>query len=420
MWEVHLMRGETPVLIQPLSGPSFTIGRSRENSLCLPDSDISRKHCRIEPRGESLLFTNESRNGTLVNGMITHQHLLTFDDKITIGHWTLLVKRGATHKMDETVIPFVSSTRWRMGRMIGKSKAMTDVFCAIDRAASTSATVLIEGESGTGKEIAARLIHERGLYPDGPFVPINCGAIPATMIEAMLFGHERGSFTGATEQRPGAFELAHGGTLFLDEIGEMPLELQSRLLRILEDGRVRRIGGKDEISVQVRTIAATNKNLTSLVSQKLFREDLFYRLYVIPITLPPLATRPEDIELLSQAFLETLSCQKPAPTLSPAAVELLRNHSWPGNVRELKNTMERTLLFTAGKSVLDASDILLGIFEDIASKRRDLLGIEHQTILETLKRYRGNMTRVAEELGIARTTLAAKMRRLKIQARQFR
>jgi len=238
--------------------------------------------------------------------------------------------------------------------IVGQSDAMQDVFKMIGRVSNSDAAVLITGESGTGKELVAHAIHQYSARHDRPFLAINCAAIPENLLESELFGHEKGSFTGAAAQRIGRFEQAEGGTLFLDEVGEMPLAIQSKLLRVLQDGTFSRVGGNHTIAGDVRIVAATNKNLDREVADKKFREDLFYRLNVVRLHLPPLRERREDIRLLAGYFLKRIAAQrhKPQLKLGTEAVAMLEAHAWPGNVRELENTIQRA-------AVLATSDILL-------------------------------------------------------------
>ena len=238
--------------------------------------------------------------------------------------------------------------------IVGQSAAMQEVFKMVGRISNSDAAVMITGESGSGKELVARAIHQYSARHDRPFLAINCAAIPENLLESELFGHEKGSFTGASAQRIGRFEQCDGGTLFLDEIGDMPLSIQSKLLRVLQDGTFSRVGGNLTITTDVRIVAATNKNLETEVAEKKFREDLFYRLNVVRLHLPPLRGRQEDIKLLAEYFLKRIAAQKHKPLLqlSREAVELLESYPWPGNVRELENTIQRA-------AVLATSDVLL-------------------------------------------------------------
>jgi len=240
--------------------------------------------------------------------------------------------------------------------MVGDSEPMRRVYELAHMVARRDTTVLVTGESGTGKDLVAQAIHLLSLRQKQPLVVINCAAIPEPLLEAELFGYVKGSFTGAVQSRIGRIHAAHGGTLFLDEIGDMPLSLQSKILRFLEQGEVQRIGGNDNLKVDVRVVAATNADLQSLVKQRLFREDLYYRIAIFPIKLPPLRERLEDVEKLASAFLEKFS---PGVTLNGRALEVLRQHDWPGNVRELRNVLERASIVVGAEREILPGHILL-------------------------------------------------------------
>lgn len=294
---------------------------------------------------------------------------------------------------------------------------MHTLFAQIQRVAATEATVLLEGESGTGKELIAMAIHQDSARHGSHFVAVNCGAIPGTLIEAVLFGHEKGSFTGAARQHAGYFEHASGGTLFLDEITEMPAEMQVKLLRVLECGRFHRVGGSEEINVNVRLIAATNRSLDDAVSEGRLRQDLMYRLAVFPIHVPPLRERDDDPELLAQHFLDELN--RDAGTnkhFTRRSLERIRSYRWPGNVRELKNLVHRAYILSAdavtleepamtggGKALLVNGTLNFPIGIPLADAQREI-------ILATLKHYRGNKRQTAEILGISLKTLYNRLR----------
>ena len=249
--------------------------------------------------------------------------------------------------------------RRRLGKheMIWTSPAMRQLMAQVDRVAASESRVCIQGETGTGKELVARTIHEKSARHDRPFVTLNCAAVPAELIESELFGHEKGAFTGAATRHIGKFEQAHRGTLFLDEIGDMPLAMQAKLLRVLEEGEIERVGGDKPIRVDARVVVATHRNLEEMVKQGTFRQDLFHRIYVFPVALPPLRDRVEDIPVLADHFAKQVAAQngwKPS-SFSPEALEDLKRYSWPGNVRELRNVVERTLLL-APDGAVDAGD----------------------------------------------------------------
>ena len=310
--------------------------------------------------------------------------------------------------------------------LIGRTPSMRDLFTLIEKVAPSPTTVLITGESGTGKELVARALHQHSERRDGPFIQINCGAIPENLFEAELFGYERGAFTGAVTQKPGRFELAHGGTLFLDEVAELPRDMQVKILRVLQERRIDRVGGIRSIDVDVRVIAATNMDLHQAVAQGVFREDLYYRLNVIPIHLPPLRDRREDVPLLVDHFLRKFN-QRLAKTMarvSPEAMAALLVHPWPGNIRELENLMERSVLLADGETLRleDLPGLRPGPHAGhIPEEELDALGLKEYVRVHTAKLERariqrvleteeGNVTRAARRLGISRKSLQTKMK----------
>jgi DNA-binding NtrC family response regulator len=299
--------------------------------------------------------------------------------------------------------------------LIGMSEGMRDVFTAIGKASSASATVLITGESGTGKELAARAIHYSSGRSSAPFVPVNCGGIPEGLLESELFGHVKGAFTGATESRAGFFHAADGGTIFLDEISDMSLAMQVKLLRVLQDKEVCMVGSNRTRKVDVRILAATNKDLQDLVKKGLFREDLFYRLNVITIIIPPLRERGDDILLLAHHFLTQFAAEsgKAKTRFSDEALHSLRSYNWPGNVRELENVIQRLVVMNDG-DVIEVPD-LPSLMRFSALRKtgftRTLAEVESEYITNVLASVDGNKTRAAEILGIDRKTLREKLKR---------
>jgi two-component system response regulator HydG len=295
--------------------------------------------------------------------------------------------------------------------MVAESPSMRAVFIQAARAAATDASILITGESGTGKQVVAEFIQHHSRRANGPFVTVNCGAIPEQLIESELFGHEKGAFTGADRQRVGRFEEASGGTLFLDEIGELPLALQPAFLRVLESGRFHRVGGTDERRADVRLIAATNRDLQEEVKAGRFRDDLYYRVNVFPLMVPPLAQRPEDIVPIAAQILSAHGKR-----LSPAAERCLLAYDWPGNVRELRNALERATILADGRQIL-ASELPDAIRKNENLPRTtgsvlvgNMEAIQRQAILEALDKTGGNKTRAAQLLGISRRNLIYKLR----------
>jgi DNA-binding NtrC family response regulator len=309
--------------------------------------------------------------------------------------------------------------RLAYGSMIGESQAMQQMRATIDKVAQSDATVLITGESGTGKELVARALHFAGRRAGGPFVPVNCGALVGTLLDSELFGHVRGAFTGADTSKRGLFVAADGGTLFLDEIGELPIELQPKLLRALQDGEVKPVGGTSAIRVDARVIAATNRTLLDQIAAGAFREDLFYRLAVITIEVPALRNRPGDIPLLAKHFAEqaALRAERGRVSFTDGALAHLAQQPWPGNVRELENTIERAVILASGE-VLDVSDVAgprptvtSATFATFSGDTVPTLDeLERAHILKVLELCEGQKTKAAQLLGINRTTLWKKLR----------
>ena len=308
--------------------------------------------------------------------------------------------------------------------LIGSSPKFRALLADVERVAPADSAVLIQGETGTGKEVIARAIHEASPRRSQRFVALNCAAIPSALLESELFGHERGAFTGAWAQAKGRFEMAHGGTLFLDEIGDMPLELQPKLLRALQEREFERLGSSQTVRVNARVVAATNQDLAQLVSRKLFRADLFYRLNVIPLYLPPLRERVEDILPLTEFFVTKFAARlnKTIDSIPEEVVEVLKAHDWPGNIRELQNCIERAMLFSPG-SVLRLPMALTqtAVAQRSESSARTLADADREHILETLTQTNwmiGGQGGAANRLGLPRTTLIYKMRKLGIEIRR--
>ncbi|MCI0696120.1 sigma 54-interacting transcriptional regulator [candidate division KSB1 bacterium] len=308
-----------------------------------------------------------------------------------------------------------SEDRFHFGSMVGRSRQMQGVFELIARIAQTDITVLIEGESGTGKELVARAIHQASSRAHRPFIAVNCGALPESLLESELFGHVRGAFTGAVSNKRGLFEETNGGTIFLDEIGEMSPALQVKLLRFLQDGEIKRVGSNETLKLDVRVIAATNRRLQQMVNEGQFRSDLYYRLNVIGINLPPLRERPEDVEFLAGYFLRKFAqrMRKPVSGISGEAMQRLREYHWPGNVRELENVLERAVALAADNK-LDTLDLPPTVRDaSLATHvpaRLSLKEVERQHILETVDACNGNYDEAARVLGIGRTTLWRKLK----------
>src|SRR5579864_4920696 len=307
--------------------------------------------------------------------------------------------------------------------LVGSSPKFRAILNQMNMVAPVDCAVLIQGETGTGKEVIARAIHEASPRRNHRFVAVNCAAIPSALLESELFGHERGAFTGACAQTKGRFQMADGGTIFLDEIGDMPLELQPKLLRVLQEQEFERLGSNQTVRVNVRVVAATNQDLEQLVSKKLFRVDLFYRLNVIPLCLPPLRERVQDILPLTEFFVAKFSARlnKAIDSIPDEVVEVLKAHDWPGNIRELQNFIERAVLVSPGPVLRLPMDLEQTVTQRSKSAARTLADAAREHILETLKQTDwliGGQDGAANRLGLPRTTLIYKMRKLGIEIRR--
>jgi len=352
----------------------------------------------------------DSTNGTFLDNGRVREGYLTAGSVIRLGQTEL-----AFSPLEER-IEILRSSSDRFGGLIGSSAPMREVFGLLERVALTDMTVLVQGETGTGKELAARAIHEHSRRKAKPFVVFDCGAVAPNLIESELFGHEKGAFTDAVRSREGAFELADGGTLFLDEIGELAPALQPKLLRALDQREVKRIGAGQPVTVNVRVIAATNRDLEKEVKAGRFREDLFYRLSAVSVFLPPLRKRREDIEPIAEHLLASIAGDvgKKLTGLSPEAADALKAYPWPGNVRELKNVLGRAAALSDGTRI-EVKDLFLSqgkktdTLEELSGKT--LEEIEKAAIHATLKSVSGNKTEAAKVLGIAYSTLYEKMKK---------
>lgn len=391
--------------------PLVTIGTLPGSDLVLTDPTVSRRHAEVEERSDGyLLRDHDSTNGTFLDGVKVREAYLSPGSVIRLGQTEM------TFSPLEERIDILQSSADRFGELIGSSAPLREVYGILERIAPTDVTVLLEGETGTGKELAARAVHSHSRRSRGPFVVIDCGAVAPNLIESELFGHEKGAFTDAVKARQGAFELADGGTIFLDEIGELSLDLQPKLLRALDQRETKRVGADKPVTVNVRVISATNKELDKEVKAGRFREDLFYRLSVVRVSLPPLRKRKEDIETIAGHLLAGISPEigKKITGLSPEALAALTAYSWPGNVRELKNVLGRAAALCDGKRI-EAKDLFLSqgkktaTFEGLSGKTLEV--IEKAAIHATLKSVDGNKTEAAKVLGIAYSTLYEKMKK---------
>jgi len=349
---------------------------------------------------------------------------------VDVEHLLILLRRCREHRelrYENLLLKEEFQQRYRLPAIVGDSPRIVEVSNAIQRVAPTDSTVLLQGESGTGKELFARAIHQLSPRRDRPFVAINCAAIPDTLIENELFGHEKGSFTGAGARQLGKFELADTGTIFLDEIGDLGASVQSKILRVLQERQFERVGGAQPIDVDVRVICATNRNLADDVKARRFRDDLFFRINVFPVTIPPLRARKEDIDALAGFFLQKFAREmnKPSLRMTPEAGEALRAYDWPGNIRELQNSLERAAILCDGDTIAprdlgiaprdDARPIAFDLSGTLAeATERATREIETLKISDALRRA-GNRAEAAEILGIAPRTLAAKMKELGIE-----
>ena len=346
---VRVIGGPDKDVTCEMESETLSIGTGSQCGLRLSDPTVSTLHLELQITEHGLrLRDTGSKNGTHLGQLRISDSVTTEPVDVTIGQTTLRIEPSGEN------IELPLSDRWRFGELVGKSVAMRHLFSVLERVAASDAAVLIEGESGSGKELAAEAIYQQSKRAEQPFIVVDCGSLTETLIESELFGHVRGSFTGATSDRRGAFDEANGGTVFLDEIGELPLPLQTRLLRVLEHGEVKPLGQNSHHTVDVRVIAATNRSLEAECAKGTFREDLYFRLAVVKVSVPPLRYHMEDVEMLARECLEQRGYD-PDAVLSPRVLKLLVSHRWPGNVRELRNVVERIAIMPEALPVLSAT-----------------------------------------------------------------
>ena len=429
------------------------IGRGHEADLQLPDPSVSRLHAKVFRVGQQYFLADlRSRNGTHADGKRITQLAMEDGRMFRVGpfriHFHLPVS-GFPAGEEPTAPPGTASSitdaadaepvrvAKRAGSptvageapfgLIGGSALVRNLVATIRRVGVSDVPVLIEGETGSGKELVARGIHDASRRRERPFVVVNCGAISPDLIESELFGHEKGSFTGATAQRKGAFELANSGTIFLDEIGELPIALQPKLLRALEQKEVKRVGGNDLLLADVRILAATNRNLREEIARKAFREDLFFRIGAITVSVPPLRDRREDVAPIARHFLSGIGSPTsgPVPGLSPSALDALISHDWRGNVRELRNAIQRAVVMAEGGELTGPDFSFLRQEAKPGAESESLSGFsrweqaERTNILGELARQMGNKTKAARQLGIAKSTLFEKVKKYGIRTAEF-
>jgi DNA-binding NtrC family response regulator len=405
----------------PLREASIYFGSSPNCDLVLTDKTVSRRHLMAVREGDDVVLRDQgSTNGTFIQGSRFKEITIGYGSEVKLGR-TLLKYLPE----EEVVEPEVAESDY-FGSLVGRNTKMRRLFKLLEDVAKNTATVLIEGETGTGKELIAEEIHNHSPRVGGPFIVFDCGAVPRELIESSLFGHVKGSFTGAITDRKGAFAEAHGGTIFLDEIGELPLELQPTLLRALDKKAVRRVGANTYEKVDVRIVAATNRDLRAEVAAKNFREDLYYRLAVIRVNLPPLRERGDDIKILVDHFIRSFTPPGRTLVITPEDMSRLQRHSWPGNVRELRNVIERACVLSKGDSLnLDDAFVeqaapALGIRTDLPFKeaKGQLVELfEREYIVDLMRRHKMNLSAAAREAQIDRKHLRELIRKYGLDPR---
>ncbi|MCY1022259.1 sigma 54-interacting transcriptional regulator [Pyxidicoccus sp. MSG2] len=411
-----VLEGPQPGLVKDSNADTFSIGSHALNDLVLEEPTVSRFHCEVKiDRDGARVRDLDSRNGTVLDGVHVREAYLRGGSVLRLGR--VSVRFDFSSESNRLLI----SERTTFGELVGHSAVTRASFALMERAAASDATVLLEGETGTGKSRAALAIHRASARASGPFLTVDCGAIPGNLLESELFGHEKGSFTGALQRRVGAFEEADGGTIFLDEIGELPAELQPKLLRVLEDREIRRLGSNTYQPVNVRVIAATHRDLRAEVNAGRFRPDLFFRLAVVRILIPALRERPEDIPFIAQRILATFGADAAqVESLStPEFIALLQHAAWPGNVRELRNHLERCLVFQDAMSPATEDVSPQGVLRSMVdpkqpyaeARRRALEAFEREYLDALLKLHGGKVSQAATAADMDRVYLYRLLRR---------
>jgi transcriptional regulator with GAF, ATPase, and Fis domain len=400
-----------------VAGALVRVGTAPDCDLVLTDDTVSRRHCEIEMSEEGIRVRDTgSTNGVAASGVRLYDAAFSKKVTLTLGDTTIAVT-----PLSETV-DREQATGERFGDLLGRSPRTRELFADLERIAPTDMTLLVEGETGTGKDLVAESVHRASSRADNPFVVFDCGAVVPALAESELFGHERGAFTGAVASRVGLFEQADGGTLFLDEIGELPRDLQPKLLRALEKRQIKRVGGTKTIALDVRVIAATNRNLVEEVRQNRFREDLYFRIAAAHVTVPPLRDRKDDLKLLVEHFLSMERPPRSVTEIPDEVWEMLRSHRWPGNVRELRNVVQR-LLVTPNRALSPAapseSGSLRSLFAPtpneilpLSHARREINDAMERSYLEVvLDKSEGNVTRAAAIAEVSRQMMQKLMRK---------
>ncbi len=413
---VSVVEGPDTGTAREIVSTTLRVGSSSDNDLALTDTTVSRRHCAIEPMQGGVRIRDEgSMNGIFIAGLRVYDAVVTSAVQVRLGNSVLSIE-----PLPETVTR-EQAVGERFGDLLGRSARMRELFAELSRIAASDVTVLIEGETGSGKELVAESIHGASARADGPFVVFDCGAVAPSLAESELFGHERGAFPGAVGSRPGVFEQADGGSIFLDELGELPKELQPKLLRVLERREVRRLGGQRTVPVSVRLIAATNRNLAAEVQRGNFREDLYFRLAGAHVRVPPLRDRMEDLPLLVEHFLKRSSPPRSVSDIPAQVWDMFNTHRWPGNVRELSNAVQRFLVqpdrvLSAGLGAPPAQPVGATLdpatLQPLRIARREASDAFELAYLEALMtRSSGNMARAGAIAEVSRQMVQKMMRK---------